>query len=354
MLVRLKNRNDMGCEVGKNSKTALNLLVGATNSKELLQERKKIDKLITAPLDIISDVSVQSFKDPIWSHIIKNTPFVAATLPIYYVKSNEAISENELFEEIAKHIEFGVGLITIHPTPTISLIESAKARVIPVTSRGGGIIIRDLQKWDSVQKDNVYIRIIDKIALMASKYSVVISIGASFRSATILDSFDMTQQEEMKSQIEIANYLCNRGVSVIIETPGHATIEDIERIGSFFSKYKYPIMPLGPMPTDTAFDEDDTAAAIGAVLMGRMNCADILSIVTRKEHAGSIPTLQDVLDAIKKYKVAAHIIDLNKIHDFSYDSEITRARVAKSSCIYNGDELCTRCGEYCPLRQANR
>ena len=76
-------------------------------------------------------------------------------------------------------------------------------------------------------------------------------------------------------------------------------------------------MPLGPIPTDCAFEYDDFAASIGSVLMGTRGCADVLSVVTRDEHLGGIPSVQSIIEAIKKYSVAKHIIDIYKINDIT-------------------------------------
>lgn len=99
-----------------------------------------------------------------------------------------------------------------------------------------------------------------------------------------------------------------------------------------------------------ALDQDDMAACMGAVLMGTNDCADILSIVTREEHSGGVPTIESTLSAIRKYAVAKHIIDIYKLNDTKMDDEISFLRSQKSSCLIEGEEDCIRCGKLCPLR----
>ena len=110
-------------------------------------------------------------------------------------------------------------------------------------------------------------------------------------------------------------------------------------------------MPLGPMPTDCAFEQDDVAASIGAALMGTSGCADILSVVTREEHTGGIPSIESTLSAIEKYAVVKHIIDISyKLNDTREDDCIAVNRSKNYSCIFrNKRKNVPRCGVLCPL-----
>ena len=239
-------------------------------------------------------------------------------------------------------------LITIHPTPSIDLLESSKKRLVSITSRGGAAVCIDMLK--SNRKDNVYIQILDEIIKIANQYSVVLSVGSSFRSANIHDALDPTYYMELNKQIEIADYCYQRNVKVIIETPGHVSPQGINELCDYLDKScQHPIMPLGPIPTDCAFEQDDLAASIGAVLMGTKGCADILSVVTRDEHLGGIPSKDSLIEAIKKYSVAKHIIDIYKTNDTSCDYNTALMRSERRSCIMEGDD-CSRCAAICPLK----
>lgn len=112
----------------------------------------------------------------------------------------------------------------------------------------------------------------------------------------------------------------------------------------------YPIMPLGPIPTDIAIDQDHISSAIGATILGMLDCVDIITAVTREEHTGKIPTLESSIEAIKASKIAAHIIDLNKLEDYSADDDIVRYRTDHQTCIYGKNSSgCSRCAHVCPL-----
>lgn len=197
---------------------------------------------------------------------------------------------------------------------------------------------------------NIYEQNIDEIIEMAKTYDVILSIGSSFRSANLKDALDQTYIMELEKQIKIADYCKSSGVNVIIETPGHASPQDIFSVCNRLNTCcPYPIMPLGPMPTDCAFEQDDVAASIGAALMGTSGCADILSVVTREEHTGGIPSIESTLSAIEKYAVVKHIIDIYKLNDTREDDCIAVNRSKNHSCILGIKEKCSRCGVLCPL-----
>ena len=225
----------------------------------------------------------------------------------------------------------------------------AMSRMIPTTSRGGALVVNDL-KACNFKIDNVYLRILPDIVKAAKKNSVVISLGATYRSGTIFDTFDESQQLEIQKQLELAKTITNQGVGVVIETPGHAKLSDIDKICHSFSENEYVVMPLGPIPTDSAINMDHISGCIGASFMGYFGFADILSVVTSKEHTGGIPECQDIINSIKAYNVVAHIIDIDKINDTQQDYEVAQIRAHKKSCNINSNsEGCKRCGDRCPL-----
>nr|WP_315200954.1 phosphomethylpyrimidine synthase ThiC [uncultured Flavobacterium sp.] len=342
-------------KAGPCSKTLVSVLVGATSGKDVSKQLKKIEAINNLKIDecpdIISDLSLENSKSFLYKDIITNFPnFIVSTLPIYQCKvRNGMIDDDELLEIIQQQIENGVGLITIHPTVNFKLMQLAQKRIVPWTSRGGVMVMKDLSSR-RFEVENVYLRILDNTIKSALKANVVISIGASFRSANIFDSLDECQIEEFKIQKQIADYIHQRGVDVLIEGPGHSSPRRLKEIAKYYTEMGYPIMPLGPIPTDTAIDQDHIASSIGAVILGMLNCVDIITSVTREEHTGKIPTLESSIEAIKAAKIAAHIIDLHKLDDYSRDAEIVADRTLHQTCIYGKKNSgCSRCAHVCPL-----
>ena len=259
------------------------------------------------------------------------------------------MDNNELLEITQEQIESGVSFITIHPTISHQLVKLAQCRMVPWTSRGGAMVISDLASRN-FEVENIYLRILDDIINVAKKAKTAISIGASFRSANIFDSLDECQLEEFRQQKVIADYIKERGVDVIIEGPGHSSPKKLKEVANYYQEMGHPIMPLGPIPTDTAINQDHISSAIGATILGMLDCVDIITAVTREEHTGKIPTTESSLEAIKAAKVAAHIIDLYKIEDSTADLKVANYRSAHQTCIYGkSGSGCSRCAHICPL-----
>jgi phosphomethylpyrimidine synthase len=104
------------------------------------------------------------------------------------------------------------------------------------------------------------------------------------------------------------------------------------------------------MPTDAALDDDHIAAAIGATLLGLAGAAHLLAAVTREEHSGGIPSTESTLEAVRAARVAAHVIDLDRLNASDLDDTIVNARAAHRTCVHGRtDPGCSRCGRACPL-----
>ena len=350
----LKFKNGI-IKVGKDHKTIVSVLTGCTSKKDIGTQLEKLEKIMNLEVfyqpEIICDLSLYSSKNHLYKEIIDrfdNT--VVSTLPIYQTEIlNDLISKDNLLEKVHEQIESGVGIITIHPTPTLNLIELSKSRLVPITSRGGAIVAKDLLSKKS--SENIYLEILDDIIKICKHHSVTVSIGASFRSANIFDSLDKCQIEEFKIQKEIGEYITNKGVDVIVEGPGHSTIANLKKISNYYNEMNFPIMPLGPIPTDVAVGQDHISSAIGAAILGMLGCVDIVTSVTREEHTGKIPSTESSIEAIIAAKITAHIINIDKVNDVSNDRIIVNNRMLNQTCIYDKNSSgCSRCAHVCPLK----
>jgi phosphomethylpyrimidine synthase len=239
-------------------------------------------------------------------------------------------------------------MITIHPTARRDIIALAGRRNVPWTSRGGGLVVTDLLAGSQAQ--NAYLDILPDLAPVARARGATISIGATFRSATVMDADDEAQREEIAFQGELAAQLLRDGCSVIIEGPGHAAPAAIRGLAERMRKTGCPIMPLGPIPTDLAIGQDHISAAIGATLMGLEGAAHILAAVTREEHTGGVPQIISTLEAIDAARVAARVIDLHRYGPGLEDSRVVAERSDHRTCVVGRTVRgCSRCGDACPL-----
>ena len=199
-------------------------------------------------------------------------------------------------------------------------------------------------------EENVYIKILPQIISHARKHSVALSIGATFRSGNIFDCNDEAQRMEIELQIMLAKSISQQGVGVIIESPGHAKPRDIVEISLILRKAGFPVMPLGPIPTDIAVGMDHISSAIGATIMGLEGCANIIAAVTREEHTGGRPTIESIIESIQVSRIAAHIIDIHNINDVNNDMLVAQTRANSNTCVLGKNtKYCDRCQELCPL-----
>jgi phosphomethylpyrimidine synthase len=353
--VYLKRKCAPPLPVGRDKPTRINALIGASAITELYEEYDKIEALQElhndAP-DIVTDLSI--IKEPkgkrLWERIIQQTSFVAATVPIYMVdRKNGRIDPDELLAVVIEQMESGVGLVTIHPTPNEELIKLSSQRLIPYTSRGGGLVIADIIARER-REGNIYTGILDELITTAKRTGTVISIGTTFRPACIFDAMDEVHRREIELQIQLGMQVRAAGVGVVIEGPGHCRPADIRRVSLALRKTDIPIMALGPLPLDSAVGQDHIAGAIGATLLGLEGCANILSIVTREEHTGGVPSLDSIIEAVKAAKVVCKIIDLEVHNNEENERDICKLRANSRSCVAGKRSPgCDRCDSHCPL-----
>lgn len=340
---------------GHGCPTLVMALVGASHPRQIEEQTRKIQVLSDLPAgpEIISDLSIISPDNgpPLWQRVLRETRAAAACLPVYTVSRTHQglIDPSELLDVAIEQMEGGVGLLTIHPTPSREIQELATKRLVPCTSRGGGLIIADAEGrgW---KEENAYRKILPQLITHAKQNSTVLSLGASYRSANIFDSGDAAQVAEINEQVELARDIRSQGVDVIIESPGHARPKDIKRLAGLLRASGVPIMPLGPIPTDSAIGQDHISSAIGAVLLGLEGCAHILAAVTREEHTGGIPSVDSTVEAIAATRVAARVIDLDQLDDDEPDRSIATARSNWKTCVVGKRSGgCDRCAKACPL-----
>lgn len=335
--------------IGKKFPIAVNQLVGINKISQYDDCLKKIDMWDSSGSgpDIIYDVSMLSptSMPPIWKYALGKKKYIVGTVPSYFLTNKSHVSKQELLTVIENLLVSGVKIITIHPTVTFKLLELSKKRLTPMTSRGGAIVARDMTNNHT---ENIFIEVLDDIALLCVKYDAAISIGTAFRPANIFDSLDAVHREEIKLQTNLAEYLKQQMVKTIIELPGHTPPKKIKELNSLLKDNNFPIMPLGPVVTDVGIGMDHITSSIGQILLSEANNVQIISAMTAEEHTGNIPSIESTYEAVKVARLVAHIIDMEKFNDFSGDYEIAKQR--RSTCVIGAkNKGCARCGEFCPL-----
>lgn len=342
-----------GLTIGGSSPIRINCNVGCNNIVDIESEISKLEFIQSCNElpDMMMDLSLIELPKPIY-YFIKNKlglPFGVVLSYQKFTKSKGFIWE-EVRDAFLRLCEDKVSFVTIHFTADYDLFYQArKIRKIPITSRGGGMVIYDSKINNRAQ--NIFRVHIDEIADIALKYDIVISLGTTFRPGTILDACDTIHIEETLRQLNICKLLQSKGVKVMVENIGHITLDKISTHSKLLKEFNAPIMPLGPLPTDVAINEDHIANAIGASFAAYIGCAHIINCVTRYEHSESVISQEATVEAIRAAKVAAHIADLSRnIYEANlYDTIITNKRVRMHSCFVDSNN-CSRCSTVCPLK----
>ena len=343
-----------GLSIGNQFPIRVNCNIGANTTNDYSEEIKKIKEIASLHKipDLMMDLSLKRFKKPLYT-ILKNELDVSVGTVLSYLpfSKKEGLNWNKCKEYLIELCESGISFVTIHFTADISLYQKALQtnRLTPISSRGGGICLYD-QKIN-YRKKNIFIEHIDEIADIAKKYDIAISIGCTFRPANIFDALDEVHIKETKMQKKIKDYLNSRNVKVIIENIGHISLTSLEKHKKILQSFHAPIMPLGPIPTDSAINNDHIAASIGAAFSSYWNCAHIINCISRYEHSKSKITTKATIEAIKAAQLVAHIINVSKgiYQPVQIDYENAKLRSMSKSCLIS-QKNCSRCIDYCPLK----
>ncbi len=349
---KLKTKNG-GIGIGSQYPIRVNCNIGINSQSSYSLEVEKIDRLLslseTSP-DIMMDLSVGEVKNTLYNYILDKYDIAVGTVPIYNIFSKaNGVSKNQLIEKLNEQAELGVAFFTLHLTASNHLYEKAKnERKIPSTSRGGMAIL-----FDTIinrRGENILIENLDEIISIVNKHKVAISIGTTFRPASIIDACDNVHILETEAQLKLSQYLQKRNVNVIIENIGHIDLDNISKHSKLLRKFSAPIMPLGPLPTDNAVGNDHIASAIGAAFSGYFKCANIMNCITPNEHLSSSFSVEEIVLGVRAAKIAAHCINAINFKEFrAIDRAIYYDRANKKNCLNSTSENCLRCDELCPL-----
>ncbi len=349
----LKTRNkNLG--IGNKFPIRVNCNIGINNSNDYSKEIIKIDelfKLQESSPDLMMDLSTVKTTKPLYKYIIDNYEIAVGTLPVYLSYSNRhGINKKLLLEIIEEQAIHGVAFFTFHFTSDLKLYEIAqKNRLIPMTSRGGGMVLHD--SLLNNRESNILLECFEEIVSIVKKYNVAISLGSTFRPGGISDALDEVHILETQKQIEICQALKDEGINVIIENVGHIDLSSIEKHSELLKAFNSPIMPLGPIPTDNAQGFDHISSAIGAAFSGYFNCANIINSIPPNEHLKSEISIQDSINGVMAAKIAAHSVNILRFKNIrEIDNNIYKRRGKENSCIGESSKNCKRCIDFCPLK----
>lgn len=348
--------------LGTNALLKVNTNIGVSNKADLQIELEKLDsisKLSYAP-DSMMDHTIINLEKPLWKYMLEVFDGPIGTLPHYTAyQTDKGIDLYHLLETIDEMGECGVNFMTLHPTASLKLLDSAKScRSIATTSRGGVLILKDAQ----LKKRNVNVIVdhFDEIIKLFKKHNITMSIGTTFRPACISEALDSVQIKEIEEQGKYINYVKSNNVNVIMEGVGHVSLDNIQAYCKLIKDFKTPLMPLGPMPSDATIGFDHVTSAIGATMISLYGNIGTINSVTREEHTGGVPSKDSIIEGLKSARVVAHCVNLIRFKEMkNIDNTISNKRALMKSCVISGgifddnliphNEGCSRCSFECPL-----
>ncbi len=345
-IVVLKGRSRSVC-VGEGLSVKVNSSIGLNSESAYDGEINKIKTIKTTAIkpDIMMDLSTISVKNPLYKSIITELGCPVGTIPYYSCFSEKTgLDKTELLCTIEEQLSGGLAFMTLHFTADSGLFRIAQSRSVPVISRGGSVLLRDMRI--NRREKNILYELRDDIVRLCKKYGAAISVGTVFRPSTQRDALDEVHIMELNAQRQIAKDLINDGVSVIQEGVGHIPMHRIaEYVKELRRDIYVPFMPLGPIVSDRTRGFDHICSSVGAGYMAFLGGADIINAVTREEHTGGIPSIASIAEAIEAAKTTSAIIDDTRFYSY-FAREAGRNTC---NCMGEDDRTgCSRCGRECP------
>lgn len=376
-----KNHTSLSAQgVGDGLRTKINVNLGISKDENSFDlELDKVDKAIAMGAEAIMDLSSYGKTEAFRTEIVKRSPAMIGTVPIYdaigfYDKDLKEITVDEFFDVVETHAKNGVDFVTIHAGLNREAVKVFKRnpRLTNIVSRGGSL----LYTWmEMTGNENPFYEYYDRLLDICETYDMTLSLGDAMRPGSINDSTDHSQIKELMTLGELTKRAWQRNVQVMIEGPGHMAINEIAANMILQKKLCYgaPFYVLGPIVTDVAPGYDHITSAIGGAIAAS-NGANFLCYVTPAEHL-RLPNLDDVKEGIIACKIAAHAADIaNGIHGArDWDNQMSAARQAlnwermfelamdsEKAVRYRHeskpehDDTCTMCGKMCSMRNMNK
>ena len=366
--------------VGSMLKTKINVNLGVSKDcKDYDIEMKKVMEAVNMGADAIMDLSSHGNTEPFRKKLTSECPVMIGTVPIYdsvihYQRDLDTLTAKDFIDVVRLHAENGVDFVTLHCGITRKTIDQIKKhkRKMNIVSRGGSLVFA----WMTMTgEENPFYEYFDEILDICQEYDVTISLGDACRPGCLADGSDVCQIEELVRLGELTKRAWEKNVQVMVEGPGHMPMDQIAANMKLQSTIcsGAPFYVLGPIVTDLAPGNDQTASAIGGAIAAQ-NGAAFLCYVTPAEHL-ALPNLEDVKQGIMASKIAAHAADIAKgvrgareIDDKMADARRVLDWEAQWECAMDPEtakairddrkpeheDTCSMCGKFCAVRSMNK
>ena len=368
--------------IGRGLHTKVNVNIGS--SPEHINVEEEIEKLNVAlkyNTDSVMDLSVGYKINVIRHELLKRSTVMFGTVPIYQVCFELSVQKKDIvdmtIDDYLKVLELqakeGVDFMTIHAGITKSSVEKLflNKRVLGVVSRGGSMLVH----WMKVnKKENPLYEHFDKILDICYEYDVTVSLGDGLRPGATADASDSGQFAELVELSELVRKCREKKVQVMVEGPGHMSLEQIESNMLIQEKIcdGAPFYVLGPLTIDCAPGYDHIVSAIGGAIAAWKG-ASFLCYVSPAEHI-KLPDVNDVRDGLIAAKIAALSADLARgfkdvkeknylmssaRKNLDWESQISyaldpeRLKEMRNKGNRPDSETCSMCGDFCAIKRIN-
>jgi phosphomethylpyrimidine synthase len=300
---------------------------------------------------------------------IVGVPLGACLTYDLFTNPRHKMTEAEFLERFEEGLSKGVDFTLVHMGISWEIIEAMKTstRIMPTTSRGGGLVSRYMQTHNC---ENPLVEWLDGMVEICRRHEVVLDLGDIFRPGCAADAGDELKWMEIQFLAEQRKRIMAGGVQVLCESGGHMPLN---RIPELIPAYKNalggaPLWLAGPMVVDTAVTLDSVVNTIGVATAG-MHGGDMFASITQNEHY-AMPTAPETAEAVRNVRVAIAALDLAREHEPEVvrNRELSKARRLNawadqaalslypdlSNQVFLQHELlkdgkpCTICGIYCP------
>lgn len=365
--------------IGTGLRTKINVNLGISGDcKDYEAEMAKVDMALKYGAEAIMDLSNYGKTNTFRRELIKKSPAMIGTVPMYdaigYLgKELSEITAEEFLEVIRVHAEDGVDFMTIHAGINRRTVEAfmRDKRRMNIVSRGGSLLFAWMMMTGN---ENPFYEYYDEVLDILREYDVTISLGDALRPGCIDDSSDAGQISELIELGELTKRAWQKDVQVMVEGPGHMAMNEIEANMKLQKRicHNAPFYVLGPLVTDIAPGYDHITSAIGGAIAAASG-ADFLCYVTPAEHL-RLPDINDVKEGIIASRIAAHAADIAKgiPHAREADNAMSNARHRVDwdemfRLAIDGDKArayfestppfdrhtCSMCGKMCAVRTTN-
>jgi phosphomethylpyrimidine synthase len=365
--------------IGAGLRTKINVNLGISGDcKNYDVEMQKVDMALKFGAEAIMDLSNYGKTNTFRQELIKKSPAMIGTVPMYdaigYLEKDLLeITAEDFLKVVRAHAEEGVDFMTIHAGINRRAVEifMRDKRKMNIVSRGGSLLFAWMLMTGN---ENPFYEYYDKVLDILEEFDVTISLGDALRPGCIDDATDAGQISELIELGALTERAWARNVQVMVEGPGHMAMNEIAANMKLQKRicHNAPFYVLGPLVTDIFPGYDHITSAIGGAIAAASG-ADFLCYVTPAEHL-RLPDINDVKEGIIASRIAAHAADIAKgvAHARDKDNEMAEARhkvdwdkmfeIAvdgeKARAYFESTppadrHTCSMCGKMCAVRTTN-